>query len=73
MSDTTKVPWEIVQMIESRRASLDYLWIAELIEMGNLTNEQIVYYLKGMAKRATDDHDKMQKMYAERNKNDNQN
>lgn len=62
------VPYEIVQMIESRRAALDYQWIAELIEMGNLTNEQIVYYLKGMAKRATDDHDKMQKMYAEKNK-----
>ena len=73
MDNVIKIPWEIVQMIESRRASLDYLWIAELIEMGNLTNEQIVYYLKGMAKRATDDHDKMQKMYAERNKNDTQN
>ena len=73
MDNVIKVPWEIVQMIESRRASLDYLWIAELIEMGNLTNEQIIYYLKGMAKRATDDHDKMQKMYAERKANESQN
>lgn len=61
------IPYEIVQMIECRRASLDYLWIAELLEMGNLTNEQIIYYLKGMSKRAIDDHDKMQKMYAQKN------
>lgn len=73
MTDTIKVPHEIIMMIESRRAAFEYNVIANLLEMEKLTNKQIVEYLRNGALIFTKMHDEYQARYAERNKNDTQN